>query len=576
MRFFRITVLMTSFLAIFSLLAAILAYYHLIRGPELARKAVAMRSEQVELQEYRRGMIWDRNHLPLTGTRTVVAVYCLPQVAFAQMNQPGKRVPVNQAAIAQWIERISAVVPDMDKKQTVQTIENGWATGQPFVRIAMGLTSEETALLQSKEIPGVVLAPVQKRYDESGFLAHVIGTVEEGSMPRGVSGIERCYNDVLQASPSSANLVSVKDARGQIITGLMFKIRQEQEQVKGSVMLTIDKRVQRIVEEAMQDRVKKGAVVVLDIGSREVLAMASRPSFNPYRVGDVIAEDRESTLMNRALTSYHPGSLFKVVIAAAALEKGAVDLSTPFHCAGSYRFSDDVRIGCWKPEGHGDLTFAQAMALSCNPAFIETALRTGRSSIADCARRMHVVDETLIGYGSLRAHSGLHINPGRPALGNAALGQQGVRLTPLQIANLYATLADDGYWQPPSLVLYSTDRYGRQHFPSSPPKKSVLSPSTARQIQDLLKRVVEEGTGGSAALSEVSLAGKTGTSQTGQMDRQQEEILDTWFGGYLPAEKPRWAIVVLVEEGVSGAQSAAPVFQQIAQGLVQINPGGHD
>lgn len=572
MRTFRIIVLMTSFLVIFGLLLGRLAFYQIVRGPEIAKKATAMRSQQIELKEYNRGIIWDRNRLPLTGTQSSTALYCLPQEALKQLDAQGKRIPVDDQMISQLSQRLSEIILDLKADRISNMLKSSLQSGEPFVRLASDLSAEETAVLQTRNIPGIVVAPVQKRYKTDGFMAHVVGTVEQGKSSRGVSGIERIYDDVLSNNPAAIDLVSVKDARGQLIHGLMYKIRREQDQVRGSVVLTIDKRVQESVEKVMNQRVKKGAVVVMDIESREVLAMASRPAFNPYQVAETIYRDQESALMNRTLISYHPGSLFKLVVAAAAIDKKVVKRSTPFHCSGSYRFNDKVTISCWKEEGHGDLTFEKALALSCNPVFIEVALRTGRDSILDYARRMHVCDETLIGYGSYKASSGININPGQPALGNAALGQQGVRLTPLQLTSLFATIADNGRWQPPSLVRYYFDGNGKQHFPTVPPKEQVISANTAQQISHMLSLVVDEGTGRSVAISDVSIAGKTGTSQTGQINLHQEEILDTWFGGYLPIEKPRWAVVVLVEEGVSGAQSAAPVFKEIAQALVQLYP----
>lgn len=575
MRIFRITFLMVLFLILYSGLTVLIAFYQLVRGPEIAAKAVAMRSQQIELKEYNRGTIWDRNHQPLTGTHTASALYCFPQQYFAQFSSPGEKTKVSDSMINSLVQRLTVLMPELDQEQAAKEIKSSLISGEAFVRLASDLTSSQIARLQSEAIPGLVVAPVQKRYSADGFLAHVIGTVEQGKAAKGLSGIERVYDDVLRSSPSSLELVSVKDARGEAINGLMYKIRQNQDENKGSVVLTIDKRVQAAVEKVMDEKqVKKGAAVVMDIRTRQVLAMASRPTFNPYQISQVISADKESALINRALTGYHPGSLFKILVAAAALDTGVVNSSTAFHCSGAYRFTEKLEISCWKKEGHGDLTFEQALAFSCNPAFIETALLIGRQNLADYVDKLHVTDENLLGYGDSYAGTYVKINPGLAGLGNAALGQQGVWLTPLQITSLLATIADDGQWMPPSLVLYYTDAQGRRHNPDTTAKEQVLPTAVAHQLQHMLELTMEEGTGRSAALPEVSLAGKTGTSQTGQLNDQQEEILNTWFGGYLPAANPRWAIVVLVEEGISGAESAAPVFKDLAQSLIQLYPTG--
>lgn len=569
MRVFRITMLMVLFLVIFGGLTGILVYRQIIRGPEIAEKAAAMRSKQIELKEYSRGTIWDRNLLGLTGVNTTTALYYFPQ-----QDLSGEKGEVSDYSIRQLVDKLALIITDLDKQKTFQKIASGLKNGESFLRLESSLSDEEILELRRQEIPGLVMAPVQLRYDRSGYLAHVIGTVEEGENARGVSGIERIYDDILTSNPDSDRLVSVLDARGQTINGLMYKIRREQDQARGSVVLTIDKRVQNIVEQTMDRQVKKGAVVVMDIDSREILAMASRPDFDPYQVEKAISHGEESPLINRALTSYHPGSLYKLVVASAALEMNAVSIDTRFECPGHFRFSDQVSISCWKEEGHGDINFAEALAYSCNPAFIETALRVGRSDLIKFSEQLHVTDEILIGYGKYNAGSGINIEAGQPALGNAALGQQGVKMTPLQLASLLATIADGGRWRPPSLVLYSVDQQGRQHHSSRPAKERVLSSATAQQMQSLLELVISKGTGRSAALNEVGLAGKTGTSQTGQIDKEKQEILDAWFGGYLPAESPRWAVVVLVEEGVSGAQDAGPVFKEIARQLIKIYPTG--
>jgi penicillin-binding protein 2 len=142
-------------------------------------------------------------------------------------------------------------------------------------------------------------------------------------------------------------------------------------------------------------------------------------------------------------------------------------------------------------------------------------------------------------------------------------------LTPVQICNMVATVADNGRYAPPVLVRYTIDREGNKQMLTRPTKEQVISPQTAKILQQLMEKVVTEGTGKTASLNEVSVAGKTATSQTGNYDSNGDEILNTWFTGFLPANHPRWAIVVLVEGGKSGAENAAPVFKTIARQILQ-------
>lgn len=142
-------------------------------------------------------------------------------------------------------------------------------------------------------------------------------------------------------------------------------------------------------------------------------------------------------------------------------------------------------------------------------------------------------------------------------------------VTPLQIASLLATVADNGVWAYPSLVKYTIDQDGHRTTVTSGERQQVISPSTAAKLRVLLEKVVQEGTGRTAAIPEAPVAGKTATSQTGRMISENEEALNTWFAGYLPADEPRWVVVVLVEEGRSGSENCAPIFRDISQGILQ-------
>jgi len=589
---------MGLFLLIASALLAKLGYYQLIKGQEIARQAVAMRSRQVELKEYNRGEILDRNLLPITGTQTSTALYCLPREMTRNQTQDTntyrKAAKSAEQNLVRTTQILSGIIASGDsshlasvenktetvesKSRTVPTclstdlytqLKQAMNSGKPFVRIASNLTPEETARINSSQLSGVVAAPVIRRYREDGFMAHILGYCSGGQNQEGITGLEKHYDNILRENTTSQELTSVLDARGIAIQGLMFKLRNEQDRHRGALVLTIDKRIQEIVEQAMNEQVKTGAVVVMDIKSREILALASRPAFNPYEIEAIVKDDKNGSLNNRALMAYHPGSIFKILVAAAALEEKLVSPEEQFNCEGSYIFNDEVSIPCLREKGHGKISFSQAFSLSCNPSFIETGLRLKRAGLLTYAERLHLTDEKILGYGNYQANSYITIENADPAVGNACLGQEGVMLTPLQICNLVATVADNGRYAPPVLVRYTIDQEGNKQMLTPPTKEQVISPQTAQTLQQLMEKVVTEGTGKTASLTEVSVAGKTATSQTGNYDQEGNEILNTWFTGFFPADNPRWAIVVLVEGGKSGAENAAPVFKQIAHQLLQ-------
>jgi len=583
---------MFLFLVTSAVLLAKLGYYQIIKGQEIARQAVAMRSRQVELKEYSRGEILDRNLLPITGTRTETAVYCLPREMIRHNatdtdNSWQPETKSEEQAIIRAARVLSEVTGNkragtdasyiasdgnsnnvLAYQQLYAELKQALKTGKPFVRIATNLTPEEIARINSSQLSGVVIAPMIRRYPDDGFMAHLLGYSSGGENNEGISGLEKFYDNILCQKTGSHTLTSVLDARGIAIQGLMFKLRNEQDRHQGAVVLTIDKRIQEIVEQAMNERVKTGAVVIMDVNSKEILAMASRPTFNPYEVDKIVKGVENGSLNNRVLMAYHPGSLFKILVAAAALEEKLVSLEEQFNCQGKYVFNDQVSIPCLREKGHGILNFSQAFALSCNPSFIETGLRLTRTRLIDYAKRLHLTDENLLGYGSYKAGSCITIENADPAVGNACLGQEGVMLTPLQICSMVATIADNGKYAPPTVVRYTVDIEGTKKILTRPDKEQVLSPETAHTVQQLMQKVVTEGTGKTAALTEVGVAGKTATSQTGNIDPDGEEILNTWFAGFFPADKPRWAIVVLVEGGISGAENAAPVFKEIVHQML--------
>lgn len=521
----------------------------------MAAQAADMRSQRIELQEWSRGEILDRNLFPLTGSQSSLALYCL--TSLIETGSGSDDCSCTARILAPILGRKTADIEQQLKQALEQ--DSGW------VRLAEGLDSRQQNQINSLKHPALITVPINKRYRDDGFCAHLIGYLGGGENPRGVSGVERIYDELLRRDPPQAQLIAIHDARGAAISGLMYKIRREQQDEKSAVVLTIDSRVQTLAEEAMNRWVKKGAVVVMDIHSKEILAMVSRPTFDPYRAAT--NRDPGSPLVDRTLSPYYPGSLFKILTACAVLEEGLADTDDDFNCSGKYLLPDGFSFSCLRKTGHGHLTLAQAFAVSCNPVFIELGSRLGTSLLLDYVHKMHLDDATLVGYPG-GTGSDISINPGPRALANASLGQQGIRVTPVQICSLLSTIADNGNWSPPRLLSCTVDSRGEKHYPQESAREQVISAETAKTVRGLLEKVVKEGTGSSAAFPEAQAAGKTGTSQTGAIKEDEQEILDTWFGGYFPAQEPRWAIVVLVEEGESGARNAAPVFKEIAQRMV--------
>ncbi len=563
----RLFLLIGLLFSLFTVLLGRIFYFQVIKGEEISRQAVAMRTHNVDLRDQIRGDILDRNLFPLTNTNTSTAVFFSNDIAKAGSYEGANKNNSSEEYVKEISEFLAEVLINTSEAE-IQANLNAAAPSSQFILVKNNLTPTEIEQLRTAAKPGLIIAPMTKRYDEGGFCAHLLGYTNQCINSTGQTGLERAYDDILRYNPNPSGLVTVVDARGQAIPGLTGKYLTASEN-KSSLVLTIDKRIQEVAEKAMDSRAEKGAAVVMDIHSKEILAMVSRPAFDPYQINDAIEFDGRSPLTNRVLSRYNPGSLFKILLTSAALEEGFVNLDERFYCSGKYIFNDQVAISCLKKEGHGELSFEEAFAKSCNPTFIQVGLRLGRPRLLHYVEQFHLTDETIIGFEPGQIGTYVKIDGGDAAMGNASLGQEGVMVTPLQVASLLSTVADGGIWAAPSVVRYTIDKNGNKTEIKSGERKQVISVTTAQNICSLMKNVVDEGTGRTAAIPETKVAGKTATAQTGRMIDEDNEVLNTWFAGFFPADQPRWAVVVMVEEGSSGSQTCAPIFKDISRGILQ-------
>lgn len=565
----RVYLMMVFILVLFLVLLGRFVWIQLYRGEELAAQAVALRTRQIEMKEYPRGQILDRNRVPLTDSTITSALYGIPDEMVKNTSKSSSPTGSDNQDRDEVMYKLGSILYTRNVDGIKSTLQQAIATGKPVVRLVSDLTTDEVRRINASGLAGLIVAPEIKRYRPDGFAVHLLGYVGGGNPVQGLAGLEKYYDSLLHEQNQAARLTSIQDARGLAIKGLMFKVQGEDEVPRGSLVLTIDKRLQQTVEDVMNKRVGKGAVVVMDVQTKQILAMASRPYYNPYNVETAIEKGQNGSLNNRALLSYPPGSLFKLLIATAALEEGKVKTNEVFVCNGEHRFNPQVAISCWKKEGHGKIRFDDAFAQSCNCVFIDTGLRLGRERLMHYVRQLHLDDERIDGFNCGQAGTGVLIEGGDAALGNASIGQQGVMLSPVQLCSLVSTIADNGVWGRPSLVSYTIDSSGGKKSYTNTERFQVIRPDTAKKIRSLMAKTVSQGTGQSAAPAEIGAAGKTGTGQTGNIGRDKKELLNTWFAGYFPVEQPRWAVVVLVEEGRSGAEDAAPVFKDIAARIVK-------
>lgn len=415
------------------------------------------------------------------------------------------------------------------------------------------------------ETPGGVYC-LPKRYDSLSLARHVIGYINAEHV--GVSGLEKAFDGQLQTGVVY-RVTGLKDARSNPIARAGLQTSHAQYTPERTLKLTLDYHIQQTVERAMDAMAAGSAVVVLDVQSFDVLAIASRPQFDQNNVGAVL-NDGGSALLNRALSPYNAGSVFKIITAAAGLEAGVCTPEQVFLCEGS-RDVSGVEFYCLHREGHGELPLHSAFALSCNSAFYEIGAALGGRPLMDMARRFGL-GSTLLGDAGLPESAGNVPEKEKYVdadVANLSIGQGELLITPLQAANMACVIASGGWQRPVNLVEGIADADGQtvRHLRRYGAVR-VVDTAIAQAIGQMMLETTVSGTGTNAQLPE-GAAGKTSTAETG-WDGGAGLMVHGWFVGYFPYENPKYAMAVLAEDGRQGNAACAPLFQQIAKSLLEM------
>lgn len=516
-------------------------------GPKYARIAVGQRTLDLPVTS-RRGAILDRNGLPLTDAQSRWGVALFPPLVADRAKTAARLQPLLSAA-------------------AMQAFRQG-VTGGDAVWIAQELTEAEADQVAALRLPGIHVAPTGSRYGPESLARHLVGYANDQG---GQLGLEAVYDRELRGE-AVPHLAVIVDGRGDALMGGPHLVKPRSGKEPYNLHTTIDLRVQQAVEEVLDTTQQpgggplRGAVVVLEPKSGEVLAMASRPDYRQDRNPATQPNHELSLLVNRAVVAYEPGSIFKAMVAAEALEQGVVSLDEVFDCPGTYTLNGHV-IG---DTAKGQMSFREAMGRSCNVAFIKVGYeRLGEERLLAAARRF--------GFGEATGLRGLwgEADPPLPKLefgGDVAafaFGQGGLLVTPLQMARAYAAIANGGTLPPLQLVKAVRGQDGRvmARVPAVGEARRIISRKTAAELQQALLAVTDpkgSGTGTKAWVEGVGSAGKTGSAE-GMLNGRP--ITHAWFVGYFPLNRPRYVISVFIEGGELGGEYAAPLFRRIAEAI---------
>ena len=569
-----------------------------------------------------RGMIYDANMNVLASSSTVETVFIDPNEIAEQMKQPENSNLLDQ--IARGLGEILDVEPSFvyeqaaDKQYRYKVIKR---------KISEELADEVRAFISENSITGVYLETDLKRYyPNSSLAAQALGFVSSDN--NGSEGLEAYYNEELSGTAGK-----VVTSKGNYGSEMLYTYEKYYDASDGSSLITtIDSTVQAYVEKNLQNAIdkydiKNGAFcIVMDVNTGEIKAMATLGSYDPNNYLEIyddttallleneraaalalpeasaayeaaietykqdVAAARMAQWRNRCVSDgYEPGSTFKLITLASALDSGAVTLNDSFYCGGQEKFTGREQIlNCWKSAGHGAQTTAQALGNSCNIAFGHIGLRMGGDTFYDYLKSFGVMEKTgvdLPGEASGLFYERKYLNDpanyGTSYLITSSFGQS-FRITPMQLVRAVAAIVNGGYVLEPYIVSEVVDADGNTVEKNEKTVlRQVISQQTSETMRTLMEQVVTEGTASAAQTPGYRVGGKTGTSEKlDEYDENGQQVKDkiVSFVGVAPIDDPKYVVLVALDTPaysensekytvhgmyISGGLMAAPTVRDI-------------
>lgn len=549
----RIFVVLIIGIVLYSALITRLGYVQLVEGPGLAQMADDLLNREIDFKP-NRGRILDRSGNELVSNMSVPTIVAVP----AQIKNPTETAKQLSVILEQKEE-------DVLKAITKKAMSNNQIPGGKKISV------EKAKKIQELNLPGIYLAGDTKRFYPNGTMAaHILGFT--GIDNQGLTGLEKIYDPFLNGTKGHISYPS--DAKGRVMPG---GSEDYVAPVNGMDMyLTLDSTIQSFIERELDQAVvayqpDDVLAIAMDPKTGEILGMGSRPTFQPDQYQNYPVE-----VYNRNLPiwkTYEPGSTFKIVTLAAALNEGVIKLDEGFYDPGFINVAGK-RLRCWKRQGHGQESMLEVVENSCNPGFVTMGQRLQKERLFEYIKKFGFGKKT--GIDLIGEENGLLFNLNRVGpveLGTTSFGQ-GVSVTPIQQMAAVAAAINGGKLMKPFVAKEWRDGITHDVIGRTVPTevRQVISKDTSDKVRYALESVVARGTGNKAYIEGYRVGGKTGTAQKVKNGRYMDGEYIVSFIGFAPADDPQILVYFAVDNPKAlafGGLIAAPSVKSIIESSLQ-------
>ncbi|MDZ7672171.1 MAG: penicillin-binding transpeptidase domain-containing protein [Halanaerobiales bacterium] len=540
----RIKVLFFIITFVLLLLIGRLIWIQIINNEEYYDKALQQRIMELKVNP-NRGKIFDINGKELAVSVTSKTVVGLPKQVTNPTQTAGKLADILSVGY--------------------ETIFNRLSKDAYAVYLERQIPDQKVEKIDDLQLEGITFIDESKRiYPREKLASQILGFT--GIDNNGLEGMELSFDRYLTGSRGL--ILTERDASGQVIPESVIDYIPEKD--GNDLYLTINEAIQHSAERELASAAKEfnaegGTIIVMEPNTGNIISMANYPTYDPNNFSDY----NKRYWRNRAITdNYEPGSTFKIITTASAIEEGVVNQNDVFYDTGKIKVEKEY-IECWNDQGHGIELFSEVVQNSCNPGFVQVGLRMGKESFFKYINAFGFGQKTNIdlpgeAVGLIPKYSSV----GDIEIATISFGR-GISVTPIQLISAISAVANNGVLMKPNLINKITDQNGKILKDSKPVEvRRVVSSNTANKTLSLLENVVSSGTGTNAYIEGYRVGGKTGTAQ-----HYNSNLYDSSFVGLFPVNDPQFVVLVVLY-GIDGqtyyaSQTAAPLFKSIASDLIR-------